>query len=153
MMVPVTSSRPPHRDPALLGLVALGGAVGSGLRYAVSLALPAEQDGWPWATFAVNLVGAFALGWLLEAIAVRGPETVRLRRLRLFAGTGVLGGFTTYSALALDVETLLSGGQWHTALAYGGTTLVLGLVAALLGVLAGLRTPRGPRGHHAGRAR
>ncbi|WP_374108545.1 CrcB family protein [Isoptericola sp. S6320L] len=152
-MVPVTSPRPPHRDLRLLGLVAVGGAVGSCLRYAVSLALPAEPGGWPWATFAVNVVGAFALGWLLEALAVHGRETDRLRRLRLFGGTGVLGGFTTYSSLALDVETLLSGGQWHTALAYGGATLLLGLVAALLGVLAGLRTSRGPRGPRTGRGR
>lgn len=140
----MTSPPQPHRDPSLLGLVALGGAVGSGLRYALTLALPAESGAWPWATFAVNLLGAFALGWLLESLARRGPETDRLRRLRLFAGTGVLGGFTTYSALALDVETLVADGRWQVALAYAGATLLLGLVAALLGVLTGLRASGGP---------
>nr|WP_216645816.1 CrcB family protein [Isoptericola halotolerans] len=123
----------------MLGLVALGGAAGSAARYVVALVLPTQAGGWPWATFTVNLVGAFALGWLLEALARHGPETDRRRRLRLFAGTGVLGGFTTYSALALDVETLLADGQWPTAAAYAGATLLLGLVAALLGVLLGLR--------------
>lgn len=152
MMVPVTTTRPPHRDPQLLGLVALGGAVGSGFRHAVTLVLPGAAGGWPWATFTVNLLGAFLLGWLLEAIASRGSETGRLRRLRLFAGTGVLGGFTTYSSLALETETLLSGGQWPTALAYAGATLLLGLGAALLGVLAGLRTSRGPGGTPSRRA-
>ncbi len=132
---------PPHRDPRLLGLVALGGAVGSGLRYAVAAALPGEAGTWPWATFAVNVVGAFLLGWLLEAIAMRGPETFGLRRLRLFAGTGVLGGFTTYSSLALEAERLAAHGSWPTALAYGAATLGVGTVAAMLGVAAGRSTP------------
>ncbi len=132
--------RPPHRDVRLLGLVALGGAVGSALRYAAAAALPADASWWPWPTFAVNVVGAFALGLLLEAAAVRGPETVRLRRVRLFAGTGVLGGFTTYSSLALEVHVLVMHQLWAGAAAYAAGSLVLGTVAAVLGIAVGRRT-------------
>ncbi|AEG45585.1 CrcB family protein [Isoptericola variabilis] len=134
-------ARPPHRDVRLLGLVAMGGAVGSGLRYAVALALPWDAGSWPWATFAVNVVGAFLLGWLLEAVAMRGPETFALRRWRLFAGTGLLGGFTTYSSLALELERLLASGAWGVALGYAAGSLVLGTAAALAGLAAGRRTP------------
>jgi CrcB protein len=131
-------ARAPHRDLRLVGLVALGGAVGSVLRYLVSLALPATGAGWPWATFAVNVGGAFLLGWLLEALAMRGRESERLRRLRLFAGTGVLGGFTTYSTLALEVFERV-GFVWALGIAYAAATLVLGTLAALLGVAVGRR--------------
>lgn len=137
----VTVSPPPHRELRLLGLVALGGAVGSVLRYALAVALPWDGQAWPWATLTVNVVGAFLLGWVLESIAMRGPETFGLRRLRLFAGTGVLGGFTTYSSLALEAERLLAHGSWGVALAYGAGSLVIGTLAALLGVAVGRTTP------------
>lgn len=133
--------RPPHRDVRLVGLVAVGGAAGSALRYAVASALPADASWWPWPTLVVNVVGAFALGWLLEAAAGRGPETSRLRRLRLFAGTGVLGGFTTYSSLALELHGLVMHQLWAGAAAYATGSLVLGTVAAVLGIGLGRRTP------------
>ncbi|MDO8149862.1 CrcB family protein [Isoptericola sp. b408] len=134
--------RHPHRDVRLVALVAAGGAVGSVARYGVSLALPPGSGGWPWATLAVNVLGAFLLGWLLEAVARRGLETPRLRRVRLFLGTGLLGGFTTYSALALEATALTGDGAWPLAVAYVAATLVLGTLAALLGILLGLRTSR-----------
>jgi len=131
----VRSSPVPHRDWRLVGLVAAGGAVGSTLRYLVALALPAAEHGWPWATFAVNLVGAFLLGWLLEGLAARGPEGPRRQRVRLVAGTGVLGGFTTYSSFALELDRLLVSGNALLALGYAVGTVALGMLAALLGVL------------------
>jgi CrcB protein len=133
-------ARAPHRDLRLVGLVALGGAVGSVLRYLVSVALPVTGGGWPWGTFMVNVVGAFLLGWLLEALAMRGRESERLRRARLFAGTGVLGGFTTYSTLALEAYEQAAFSAWALGLAYAVATLVLGTLAALLGVAVGRRT-------------
>jgi CrcB protein len=138
----VPDVRPPHRDLRLLALVAAGGALGSCLRYGVGLALPHDGGGWPWSTFAVNVVGAFLLGWLLEALGRRGPETLRQRRLRLFAGTGVLGGFTTYSSLVLDVTEVGDGSSWVHAAAYAGTTLLLGTLAAVLGMWLASRGPR-----------
>ncbi len=136
----MNTPRPPHHDPRLLGLVALGGAVGSVLRYAVWLVMP-QPGGWPLGTFAVNVAGAFALGFLLEALARRGPETPRGRRVRLTLGTGLLGGFTTYSSFALELERLLSDGGAGVAVGYAAGTLVLGTGAALLGVMLGARTP------------
>jgi CrcB protein len=145
----VTSAPAPHRDWRLVGLVAVGGAFGSVLRYVIGLALP--TPGWPWATFTVNLAGSFALGWLLEGLAARGPEDSRQRRIRLFVGTGALGGFTTYSSFALELDRLLAQGHAPLALAYAAATLVLGMLAALAGVVVGRRrstgsTARPPRG-------
>lgn len=143
-MGPVTPTRLPHHDPRLLGLVTLGGAVGSVLRYAVSLVTPQPQ-GWPLGTLAVNVVGAFALGLLLEGLARRGPETPARRRVRLTLGTGLLGGFTTYSSLALEVERLLSDGAVGVAVGYAAATLLAGTVAAVVGVALGVRLPQRPR--------
>jgi CrcB protein len=141
----VTSPRPaPHRDPRLLGLVALGGAVGSVLRYAVSLAAPAP-GGWPLATLSVNVVGAFLLGFLLEAVARRGPETRRLQRLRLTLGTGVLGGFTTYSTFALETDRLIQTDA-GVAVGYAALTLLAGTLAAIAGVALAGRVPRSTTG-------
>jgi CrcB protein len=137
--------RAPHRDWRLVGWVALGGATGSVLRHAAALALPAP-GGWPLGTLAVNVVGAFLLGLLLEAVARRGPETRRLQRLRLTLGTGVLGGFTTYSSFALEIDRLLRDGAAALAAGYVGASLVLGTLAALGGVVAGARVPRGTAG-------
>lgn len=132
---------PAHLRPSLIGLVALGGAVGSAARYGTEVLLPAAgtTGGWPLATLVVNIVGAFALGFGLEALARLGRETPLRRNVRLAGGTGFLGGFTTYSALALETERLLSGGQAGVAIAYVLVTLVLGVLCCLTGVLLGER--------------
>ncbi|MFI7481826.1 fluoride efflux transporter FluC [Kocuria sp. M1R5S2] len=134
-------SRPPHRRALLVLAVGLGGALGTAARHGLSVAVPAV-DGWPVATLAANLLGAFLLGLLLEALVVRGAETSRGTLLRLGAGTGVLGGFTTFSALALETERMLSGGTPGQALAYLGITLAGGFTACLAGVLLAARGRR-----------
>lgn len=120
-----------------MGLVLVGGVVGTGARHGVGLLLPAGDSGWPTATFTVNVVGSLVLGVLLEALARRGPETSGARVARLSLGTGVLGSFTTYSALATEVNGLLRGGSAGVAVAYALLTVVAGVVAALVGVAAG----------------
>lgn len=87
----------------------------------------------------VNVCGAFLLGLLLERLARSGPETARTRRLRLGLGTGVLGGFTTYSALALELHDLLGAVQIGAATAYGLGSVCAGLVACAAGVALGAR--------------
>jgi fluoride exporter len=108
--------------PRLLAAVAVGGALGAVARWALTEAFPAEADGFPWATFAINVVGSFALA-LLPAF---GPVR-RSRTLAVGLGPGVLGGFTTLSAYSEQSRALLDLG--HTALA---STYLLGTLAACL---------------------
>lgn len=137
--------RPPHLQVRLLGLVLLGGAAGTLARWSVGLAVP-RAAGLPLGTLVVNLLGAFVLGALLEHLAARGADEGRRRDLRLTLGTGFCGGFTTYSALALDADGLLRAGSVGLALAYALGTVGLGLAASALGTALArlLRTRRRP---------
>lgn len=114
-----------------IGLVAAGGAVGSLARWALTaFVFVTDPAGWPLGTLLVNVLGACALGMLLTAL----PVSPRAERARLLLGTGVLGGFTTYSLLATQIAEQLLGGEVWLALGYGLTTLVGGATATLLGV-------------------
>ncbi|WP_432547249.1 FluC/FEX family fluoride channel [Kineococcus sp. SYSU DK004] len=135
-------ARAPHLSPRPLAVVLLGGFCGTALRYAAESAWPSPATGWPWATFGVNLLGAFGLGALLEGLARRGPDEGRRRLLRLGLGTGLLGSFTTYSSLAGEADLLVRGGALATGAAYAVLSVALGLLAALLGVLAAARHHR-----------
>jgi CrcB protein len=132
----VDPGRPVHLRWSSLGLVALGGAAGTGIREALALTWPAPAGGFPLTILLINVVGAFALGALLEALARRGPDEGRRRGIRLLVGTGVLGGFTTYSSLATDAAAL-TGPALGTALAYAGVTLVVGAAASVAGIATG----------------
>ncbi|WP_317229986.1 CrcB family protein [Clavibacter sp. MX14-G9D] len=129
-------ARPVHLRWSSLGLVALGGAAGTGIREALALTWPAPAGGIPVTILLINVVGAFALGALLERLARRGPDEGRRRVVRLLVGTGVLGGFTTYSSLATDAA-VLAGPALGAALAYAGLTLVAGATASVAGIAAG----------------
>lgn len=122
--------------------VVVGGFAGSVSRYAITLVLPGTV-GIDWPLLLVNLVGAFCLGLLIEVLSRRGSamgETTTHRRLRLLLGTGFLGGFTTYSALA--VGTLAPGSLAILQL----VVIVLGgLVAAALGMALGVLADRRQR--------
>ena len=102
----VRSARPAHRDLRLLALVWAGGAIGTLIRYLVEEALPPSPAGWPWATFLINLTGSFALGFLLEFLARRGSRRRPAARRPPAVGTGVLGGYTTYSTFAVEITQL-----------------------------------------------
>ncbi len=128
-----STARPPHRSWRSLGLVALGGAIGTGVRALLAAAVPAVH-GLSWTILMINVVGAFCLGLLLDALARRGPDEGRRRSVRLFVGTGVLGGFTTYSTLADDTAQLLDAGRWGAGAGYALLSVVLGLVAAAVGM-------------------
>jgi CrcB protein len=126
----------------VLGLVAVGGAIGTGVRALLADAYPAH-DGTNWVILAINVVGAFCLGLLLESLAHRGPDVGPRRTVRLFVGTGVLGGFTTYSTLADDTARLLDVGRWSAGSGYALLSVVLGLLAVGVGIwLAGRMRPR-----------
>lgn len=127
------------RVPAVLpdlGIVAVGGAAGSLARALIALAVGDTGDV-PLATFGTNVLGAFLLGALVESLTRLGSDDGRWRTVRLLLGTGVLGGFTTYSLLAVDAAQLMLEGRVWIALGYGAATLVLGGAASWLGVLSG----------------
>jgi fluoride exporter len=124
---------PPSARPATLA-VAAGAALGTGARALVGLALPTVSGAWPWATLAVNLCGALALGAAL-GLAGRGRGPAWLHGPA--ATTGVLGSFTTFSALSVEAAGLT---PW-VAVAYGAASLVGGVLAAALGWHVGRGRP------------
>ncbi|MFC9946727.1 fluoride efflux transporter FluC [Streptomyces pratensis] len=109
----------------VLGVIAAGGALGSVARYAASLAWPADDGGFPWAVFAVNVTGCALIGVLMVLVAERGVVTRPL--VRPFLGVGVLGGFTTFSTYAADVSRLLVRQEVLTATLYAAATAVAAL--------------------------
>lgn len=119
--------------PVLLA-IAVGGALGSLARWALEEAIhwsgPASGS-WPWATLTVNVLGALAIGVLLSSRFLEG----RPAWWRPMLVTGVLGGFTTFSALALESGLMLDAGRPLQALAYIAVTVVVGLLAVRLGHL------------------
>lgn len=144
-----------HLRWRFLGLVILGGTVGTGLREGLGLALPpVDLAGarWPLTTLGINLLGAVLLGLLLEALVRRGPDAGGRRAVRLVLGTGLLGGFTTYSALATDSALLLQSGDTAVALAYALGTVVLGALATWLGIVIGAALHRRMLGRQASAA-
>lgn len=127
---------PAYLRPRNVGLVFVGGASGVLAREALMLALP-DAEGWPLAVFVANLLGAFLLALLLESISRLGPETEFRATMRLLLGTGLLGGFTTYSALALALAAMSAEGAVWLAAGYGFATVVGGAVASWCGVRLG----------------
>lgn len=133
---------PPHRQPRLLLLVLLGGLVGAPLRHVVGLGVPTGSGDLPWATFGVNVVGAFALGALLTGLERAGDDTGTRRELRLALGAGLLGAFTTYSALGAETAVLLRDGQVGLAAGYALGSAVTGVLAAAAGIAVGAALAR-----------
>lgn len=117
-----------------LMLVTVGGAIGSLVRHSLAESLPNAAAGWPWATLATNVAGSFLLGFLLGVLSQQTSETVTQIRIRLSLGTGMLGGFTTYSTLALELQRFAAADHWNLMVGYGSTTLLLGVGAATLGI-------------------
>jgi len=126
-------ARPIHVRWRYLGLVAVGGTAGTAIREGLSLTFP-PTAGPAWIIVVINVVGAFALGVLLESLARRGPDEGRRRTLRLLLGTGLLGGFTTYSSLATATALLLKSGQPGLAIVYALATVLLGAAGSIAGI-------------------
>lgn len=118
----------------VVGAVALGGALGAVGRYAVYVTWPPGPAAFPWATFAANVIGSFAIGVLLVLVTEVAGRPHRLARP--FLGTGVLGGFTTFSTYAVETERLLADGRVTLALMYLFGTLTAALLAAFAGMSA-----------------
>jgi CrcB protein len=115
-----------------LSIIAVGGAFGATGRWGVGELVAGTAGGFPWATFVVNVVGCLLVGLATRRV-VRGSDAW------LGLVVGVLGGFTTFSAFAVETRALLDGGHGGTALVYVGASLVAGLVAVDV-----VRTEDGP---------
>lgn len=118
-----------------IALVALGGAVGSVFRYLVGLgAIRLAGPGFPWGTLTVNLVGSFAIGLLTEAIVRRMGASPEMRLLLI---TGVLGGFTTFSAFSLDAVALFERGEVMSSAVYVAVSVGFSIAAVFAGLALG----------------
>ncbi|MEV6418250.1 fluoride efflux transporter CrcB [Streptomyces sp. NPDC051662] len=110
----------------VVAVVALGGAIGAAARYGASLLWPTPPGAFPWTTLTVNVVGCVVIGVFMVVIS----EVWAAHRLvRPFFGTGVLGGFTTFSTYAVDIRLLVGAGRPATGMAYLGLTLVAALAS------------------------
>jgi len=112
-----------------LALVALGGAIGAAARYLLVGAVARAFPSFPGGTLAVNVVGSFLMGLLAVALADRAG----LARLSPLLLTGLLGGFTTFSAFALDAVALFERGRAGTAAAYAALSVAGSIGALVLG--------------------
>lgn len=132
---------PPHQQARYLLAVGVGGAVGVTARYLIT-EVGAPLIGQPVTTLVINVVGCLLLGVLLEALACRGPDVGGRRMIRLLVGTGGLGGFTTYSTLALDAGSYLQAGRPLIMIGYGLGSVLAGALAAAAGIILALRLHR-----------
>jgi CrcB protein len=120
-------------------VVAVGGVLGGLARYAISVVVPHDDhDAWPWATFVTNLIGCLVLGVLLVWVDARQPFWVgahprRARLVRPLLASGVLGGFTTFSAFSVEAVGMVDAGSAAAAAAYVVCSVLLGIGCVLLG--------------------
>ena len=120
----------------VVAVVALGGALGATARYALTLWWPTAPGQFPWATFWTNVVGCAVIGVFMVVIT---DVWAAHRLVRPFFGTGVLGGFPTFSTYAVDIQRLVDGGHPRTGLAYLAATLLAALTAVWLAMTAARR--------------
>lgn len=120
----------------LLLLACAGGALGAGARYLVYAEVNRFWGAaFPWATLTVNVVGSLLIGALAALLLERLPDSIGLR---VFLITGILGGFTTFSAYSLDFVALIERGSPGSAVLYAASSVVLSILACWAG-LAGAR--------------
>lgn len=136
---------------ALALLVGLGGCLGTLIRALLENALATGHGRLPVITLAINLVGSLVLGALLEGLARTGDDVGLRKAVRLGVGTGVIGGFTTYSTFAVEVDRLLGGGSAVLGVVYAVVSVVAGLGCAAAGIsLARWASTRSRRRRSAG---
>ncbi|RVC41870.1 MAG: fluoride efflux transporter CrcB [Mesorhizobium sp.] len=116
---------------ANLLLVVIGGGIGAGIRHLTNMgALRLVGPNYPWGTMAINILGSFAMGLFIAVLARRGGSN----EVRLFVATGILGGFTTFSAFSLDFATLWERGATLPAFGYALASVIGAILALFLGL-------------------
>ncbi|WP_420607170.1 fluoride efflux transporter CrcB [Novosphingopyxis sp.] len=117
-------------------LVMAGGAIGAGLRYQLGRwAFHLAGPGWPWGTFAANVLGGLAMGLLVGVMARTGLSAGAGESVRLAVGVGLLGGFTTFSAFSLEVVLMAERGALLGAAGYALASVLLSVLALLAGLM------------------
>lgn len=119
-------------------LVAAGGAAGAAARTGLTLAFPPDPGGVPWSTLAQNVTGAFLLAWLLTTLVERLPANEWARPL---LGTGLLGAYTTFATVGLELRNLMAEQLILVAAGYLALTWTAGVVAVVAGIALGRRRP------------
>ncbi|MFE0699844.1 fluoride efflux transporter FluC [Streptomyces sp. NPDC058872] len=121
-----------RKDLPVVGAVAAGGALGAVARHGATLVWPTPDGAFPWTVLVVNAAGCALLGALMVLLTetITAPHPL----LRPFLGTGVCGGFTTFSTAGLDAQRLLAAGDPARGLLYLGGTLLTALAAVWAGI-------------------
>ncbi|MFI8489397.1 fluoride efflux transporter CrcB [Streptomyces rubrogriseus] len=131
LRVPAQRRQSWREQVPIVAVVALGGGIGAAARYAASLLWPVAAGDFPWTTLGVNAVGCAVIGVFMVVIS---DVWAAHRLVRPFFGTGVLGGFTTFSTYAVDIQRLVDEGEARSGLAYLAVTLVAAIAAVWLAV-------------------
>ncbi|MFC7244744.1 fluoride efflux transporter CrcB [Catellatospora aurea] len=121
-----------RRQWDVLAVISAGGVLGALARYAVSQVLPPSPTGFPWGIFGVNVTGCLLIGVLMALVTDVWPGR---RLLRPFLGTGVLGGYTTFSTYTVDIVRLADAGAVAVAAVYLVSTLLVALPAVYGGMV------------------
>ncbi|MEW2081018.1 CrcB family protein [Streptomyces sp. NPDC005283] len=124
--VPAQRKELGHGQGAIVAAVALGGAIGAIARYGASLLWPTAAGAFPWTTLLVNAIGCAIIGIFMVVIT---DVWAAHRLVRPFFGTGVLGGFTTFSTYAVDIQQRVNGNDARTGLAYLALTLLVAVAS------------------------
>lgn len=113
-------------------LAVLGGAIGSGLRYGIgAYMLRLLGPGWPWGTFTVNILGSLMMGLIMGWFAFRGAGN---GAAQIFLATGILGGFTTFSAFSLEAARMFETKAYTQLALYTGSSVILGVLMIFAGL-------------------
>lgn len=127
----------PHLDPRELAAIYAGGVLGAVARVGFAEAVSHGTGSWPWATFAVNMVGALLLGYFVTRLGERLPPSTYRRPL---LGTGLCGALTTFSTLQLELFEMLDSQHLALAAGYAAATLLGGFACVHLATVATRRT-------------
>ena len=129
-------------EPSVLLVIVIGGGLGTLARYGVSRVIHVSENTFPWATFVTNLAGAFVIGVFLTLLLERFPPT---RFVRPFVAIGFLGGFTTFSTMAVETVLLCKDGSPVLGIGYLLASVCFGLIAGYVGVVLARLSPFGAR--------
>jgi CrcB protein len=129
--------RPTWFDLRRLAAIYAGGVIGALARVGLAEATPHAPGGWPWGTFAVNMIGALLLGYFFARLSDHPEDSL----VHPFLTTGICGTLTTFSTVQLELFEMVDGGHLGRATVYLGATLALGFLC----VRAGIALERRPR--------